>query len=331
MRYIGVDLHTTQITVCYLKAESECSIRKYQLVELDKFINTLESGDEIAVEATCNTRMRSDQVAEKVRRSGHGEIRVSLKWSRIRSRKRTRMTRWIWRSFSKQICCRKCGPSGKKRRKCNLWSIRERNWCDAKTSLINKIHALFVSTGRKLKKTGLSSEKGLDTVLLQEWSAIERIEVEIIIEQIRSLKVSIKKLDKAIETESGKLKGFESLVSMSGIGSLSAGISVVGDWKYQRLWNGRQIGKLFRDRAARVELQWNHQSRTNHETRKQNRTDNAGAMQFIGHQEKWVFEKVLRTSQSAARTWESENRIGKEVFGNNLQHFNKWLGVCRFQ
>ncbi len=40
MRYIGVDLHTTQITVCYLKTEAEFEIRKYQLVEMEKFVNT---------------------------------------------------------------------------------------------------------------------------------------------------------------------------------------------------------------------------------------------------------------------------------------------------
>ncbi len=100
-----------------------------------------------------------------------------------------------------------------------------------KTSLVNKIHALHVSNGRKLKKASLSSEKGMGKVLLGKWSEIERTELEIIIEQIGSLKASIKKLDKAIEEEAGKLKGYENLVSMSGIGSLSAGIllSVIGN------------------------------------------------------------------------------------------------------
>ncbi len=55
--------------------------------------------------------------------------------------------------------------------------------------------------------------------------------MEIIIEQIRALKVSIKKLDTAIAAESEKLKGYQSLKSISGIGSLSAGIllSVIGN------------------------------------------------------------------------------------------------------
>jgi len=45
----------------------------------------------------------------------------------------------------------------------------------------------------------LASEKGLDKVLREQWSAIERIELEIILTQIRSLKVGIHKLDKVIE------------------------------------------------------------------------------------------------------------------------------------
>lgn len=56
MRYIGVDLHTTQITVCYLTAENEISIRKYDLCEMEKFVSDLKETDQIAVEATCNTR-----------------------------------------------------------------------------------------------------------------------------------------------------------------------------------------------------------------------------------------------------------------------------------
>jgi len=102
-----------------------------------------------------------------------------------------------------------------------------------KTSLINKIHALYVARGLKLKKTALGSEKGLDKVLEDDWSAIERIELEIILEQIRSLKAGIRKLDKAIAEQASQLEGYESLVSMAGIGSLSAGIllAVIGEVK----------------------------------------------------------------------------------------------------
>jgi len=68
MRYIGVDLHTTQITVCYLTAADEIEIRKFGLCEMDKFVSGLKETDEMAVEATCNTRWFSEQVRESVRR-----------------------------------------------------------------------------------------------------------------------------------------------------------------------------------------------------------------------------------------------------------------------
>ena len=70
-------------------------------------------------------------------------------------------------------------------------------------------------------------------VLQEEWTEVERIELDIIIEQIRSLKAGIKKLDTAIAAESEKLAGYRNLVSISGIGILSAGIllSVIGEVK----------------------------------------------------------------------------------------------------
>ena len=102
-----------------------------------------------------------------------------------------------------------------------------------KTSLLNKIHALYVSNGLKLRRASLSSEKGLEKVFSIQWSEIEKLELEIIIDQIRWLKMSIKKLEKAIDQEAMKLKGFENLKTISGIGSLSAGIllSVIGEVK----------------------------------------------------------------------------------------------------
>lgn len=102
-----------------------------------------------------------------------------------------------------------------------------------KTSFFCKIHALAVSKGRKLKKESLASEKGLKRVLADEWTEVERIELEIIAGVIRHLKESIKKLDKAIEIQAEKMKGYRNLVSITGIGSRSAGVllSVIGEVK----------------------------------------------------------------------------------------------------
>lgn len=230
MRYIGVDLHTTQITVCYLKAEEEISIEKYQLVEMDRFVAGLRASDEIAVEATCNTRWFYEQVRARVRRvvlvnpSAFEVVKNSVK--KTDKNDAINLARFLKADLLPQVRAK----SEEAERVQSLVNTRTKV-VRLKTSLINKIHALHVSNGRKLKKTSLASEKGLEKVLLDEWSEVERIELEIIIEQIRSLKMSIKKLDAAIETESEKLSGFDNLKTISGIGSLSAGIllAVIGE------------------------------------------------------------------------------------------------------
>lgn len=56
MRYIGVDLHTTQLTVCYIDAESgEEELKGFPIDLVDKFVDTLVSGDKVAFEATGNS------------------------------------------------------------------------------------------------------------------------------------------------------------------------------------------------------------------------------------------------------------------------------------
>jgi transposase len=230
MRYIGVDLHTTQITVCYLKATGEFEIRKYQLYEMNKFVNTLEITDEMAVEATCNTRWFSQQVREAVKRvvlvNARGFEVVKNSCKKTDKNDALNLARFLKADLLPEVRAKK-----EEAEKVQSLVQTRTKLVRLKTSLINKIHALYVSNGGKLKKTTLASEKGLEKVLLDEWSAIERLELEIIIEQIRSLKVSIGKLDKAIEAESKQLAGYRNLRSMAGIGSLSAGIllSVIGE------------------------------------------------------------------------------------------------------
>jgi transposase len=73
----------------------------------------------------------------------------------------------------------------------------------------------------------------LKKVFGQEWTAAEKLELEIIVEQIESLKKSIKRMDAVLEEQSRKLEGFENLISMTGIGARSAGVllAIIGDVK----------------------------------------------------------------------------------------------------
>lgn len=93
-----------------------------------------------------------------------------------------------------------------------------------RTTLKNKVNNILAAQGILLKKEGLSSEKGLAAALAFSYEPMIRIEVEVIIEQIRSLTGSIEKLSETIKTQGEHLSGQKNLKSITGIGSLGASI-----------------------------------------------------------------------------------------------------------
>src|SRR5437870_6795650 len=66
MRFIGVDLHSNQITICYLTKSGQETHRTFSLKALAEFQKTLRRTDRIAVEATGNTRWFVGQIKELV-------------------------------------------------------------------------------------------------------------------------------------------------------------------------------------------------------------------------------------------------------------------------
>ncbi len=55
MRYIGVDLHTTQLTVCYRDETGSMQIDMFKIDLVDKFVASLNADDQVAYEATGNS------------------------------------------------------------------------------------------------------------------------------------------------------------------------------------------------------------------------------------------------------------------------------------
>lgn len=230
MRFIGVDLHTTQITVCYLKTVQEYEFRSFALNEIERFVVDLEETDQIAVEACGNTRWFVEQVQEKVARIvvvNPREFEITKKsCKKTDNRDALNLARFLAVDLLPEAR-RKTEAAETVHRLNETRSKMVR----LKTCLLNKIHALAVSRGWKLKKESLSSKRGLAKVAEREWTAIERLELEIIIEQIEGLQKSIKRLDQAIEEAGRQLRGFENLISMTGIGARSAGVllAVIGE------------------------------------------------------------------------------------------------------
>lgn len=231
-RYIGVDLHTTQITVCYLTEDEEISLGKYQVCEIEKFVSGLKPIDEIAVEATGNTRWFCNQLKVpglKVRIVNPRAFEV-IKNSAKKTDKEDAIN---LAKFLRANLLPEVRSKSEQAEVVQRMNETRTKFVRMQTALKNKLHALAVSRGWKLKKASLSSEKGLNRLLKMEWTQIERIEIEIIIEQMSSLKKSIRKLEKAIEPLAKELSGYENLMTITGIGTRSAGVllSIIGEVK----------------------------------------------------------------------------------------------------
>jgi transposase len=100
-----------------------------------------------------------------------------------------------------------------------------------RTTLKNKINNLLAGRGILIRRESLSSDKGLEQVLQASVSGLERVELEVLVGQIRHLNGSIRKLETAIKKEAPKLAGYQNLKSIKGLGDIGSStlLSTIGD------------------------------------------------------------------------------------------------------
>jgi transposase len=226
MSFIGVDLHPNSLTVCYLNEEGQEALATYKLSELAAFVESLQADDQVAVEATGNTRYFVGQIQAHVAQvvvvnpSQFEVIRKSVKKTDKHD------ARALAFFLSKGMLPTARLKDERSAQMNSLAQTRDK-FVKLRTTLINKMHALHNAHGIKSVKNAFKSEEGLQTALAREWSEIVRIELEVLAGQIRALNEGIKKLEK-----SGKeMPGHAKLTSIKGIGAKSAAIllSVIGN------------------------------------------------------------------------------------------------------
>ena len=230
MRYIGVDLHTTQVTVCYLTEADKTRTKTYSLEKISEFVTELTKTDLVAVEATGNTNWFVGRIENQVGRVVIVEprsfevIRRSVK--KTDERDAAALARFLRAGLLPEARRRSAEQEAVQ----SLAATREK-LVGLRTKLINQIHALLVRHGRKEKRERLTSKKGFQQVVEKySWTEIERVELEVIGEQFAALGESIAKLDEALREAGEQLTGFENLLSIKGIGAKSAAVllSVIG-------------------------------------------------------------------------------------------------------
>ena len=91
---------------------------------------------------------------------------------------------------------------------------------------INKVHAMFNDHGAKIKKNSFASKVGFErAVKSREWSKVERATLEAMVIQLEAIHKSPKVLDAKIVALAETLPGYKNLISIKGIGMLSAAIN----------------------------------------------------------------------------------------------------------
>lgn len=229
-RHIGIDLHRNKFTCCVRLDNGRNYLSDWKLEDLPRFVKKLRSTDEIAVEVTGNTRLFYDAVTPQVARV----VAVDPNQFKVISHsvKKTdpndarNLALYLEKDLLPEVRM-------KDRTQAQLASLTQTRdtLVKLRTSLKNKVNNILSAHGINLEKEALSSEKKLQEVLAMQFDPMVQIELEVIVDEIRSLNQRVAKLEKTIAEEGSKLEGHKNLTSIKGIGPLSGSIllSVIGD------------------------------------------------------------------------------------------------------
>jgi transposase len=229
-RYMGVDLHRKVFTCCMRLESGRQFLSEWRLEQLPQFVKKLRSTDEVAVEVTGNTRLFYEAVSPHAARVVVVDPNQFRVISQSVKKSDTNDARNLALYLAKGLLPEVRMKEKQQAQVASLTQTRDR-LVKLRTALKNKVNNLLSARGIELEKEELSSEKGLRRALTMEVEELTQLELQVIVEQIRSLNQSIAKLEEVIDREGKKLKGHRNLTSIKGIGSLGASIllSVIGD------------------------------------------------------------------------------------------------------
>ncbi len=232
-RYIGVDLHTNSFTCCFLQEDGGEKFQTWRLQGsgLGEFLSCLQEEDEVAIEATANSTHFYRAVEPYVSRViiiAPGQFEVIK-----RSVKKTDKNdaRAIAHFLSKNMLPPARIKSEEHMQLSSLIGTRDK-LVKTRTSLINKVHGLFVRNGLKVKKATLIRMSSFRReVAGHDWCVLEMGEISVIEDELESLHDNINKLEKIISDYAKTMPGYASLISIKGIGPLSAALMLthIGD------------------------------------------------------------------------------------------------------
>ncbi|HYW78422.1 MAG TPA: IS110 family transposase [Thermoguttaceae bacterium] len=229
-RYLGVDLHRNNFTVCTIAENGRRYFREYDIHSLNYFAGRLRPSDQVAVEVSTTTRLFYDAVAPHVE---HVAVVNSSQFDVIRKsvKKTDRNDAEALALFLSKGLLPEVRMKDKLHAELASLTQTRDTLVKQRTALKNKINNIMAARGLSPRREQLSSEKGLRAVEGLPLGPVVLVEVRALVAQIRSLNQTISELEKTIKTEGEKLPGHKNLKSIKGIGDTSATIllSIIGD------------------------------------------------------------------------------------------------------
>lgn len=229
-RYIGIDLHRNRFTVCMIAENGRKYRKTVEMKSLENFAKSLRPDDQLAVEMTTNTRLFKG-VIEKY--AGRVVVVDAAKFKVIsESTKKTdkndaeNLAFFLSKDMLPELRMKAAG----RERLHSLCQTKDK-LTRQRTQLKNKINNSLAGVGILLKREGLSSDKALTRVLALGLDPVTMIELEVIVEQIRSLNRGLAKLKREIVRVGEKYEDHKIISSIKGIGPVGASVllSIIGD------------------------------------------------------------------------------------------------------
>lgn len=221
-RFIGVDLHRKNFTVC-VRSEKTETVEEWSIKNLQLFAKTLKKEDSIAVEATGNTAYFVEEVEK---RAGRVVVVNPYQFKVISQsvKKTDQNDAKVIALFLEKDMLPEVRMKRDEQAKLSSVAQTRDKLVKLRTILKNKINNIFAGNALVLRKESLSSEKGLREVEKANFGIVTNTEIKVIVEQIRSLNKSIVELEQIMIDSSKTMDGHKNLTSIKGIGDKGAAV-----------------------------------------------------------------------------------------------------------
>lgn len=233
MRYIGVDLHTTQLTVCYMDELGNEQIEMFKIDLVDKFIASLNADDKVAFEATGNSLFLYKKLLPVIAEESITVVNTCRFVMIAKSVKKTDKndSRLLAEFLSKGML-----PKARLRDEFNAriyGLIETRDGLVRNTvSFKNQIHNIFVQHGFKLTARRVANEKNLTKLLEEcEFDEVTMFHLNLAKKAIIQNMILSDEIEAKLHDLKDQMEQIDNLTSICGIGLKSAmGIkAIIGD------------------------------------------------------------------------------------------------------